>query len=214
MPPVSTAATHPSLLRRLRGDVDDAAWLEFSAHYSPLILRYAHARGLQRSDAEDICQLTLLKLTRTFRNFEYDPRRGRFRDYLGRVVRSVIASEVARPNARHAAVWESGVPHEHADPTPVEDPEWERQWRLHHLERAMFAVRRSFDAQSLAIFDRLTTGALPDRLAEEFGVSRDAIYKVKQRVRDRLKELVRRQIDDEESSEPGHVAPGAGGSRE
>jgi RNA polymerase sigma factor (sigma-70 family) len=200
----SAAATRPSLLRRLKDGLDDGAWGEFSARYSPLILRYAHARGLQRSDAEDVCQLTLLKLTRTFRNFEYDPARGRFRDYLGRVVRSVIASELARPNARAATVWESGVANDVADPTDPDDPEWDRQWRLHHLERAMVAIRRSFDAQSIAIFDRLAKGAVPELLAAEFGVSRDAIYKVKQRVRDRLKELVRLQIDDEDSAEPGH----------
>lgn len=210
MPQPSAATTRPSLLRRLKDGVDEGAWGEFSARYSPLILRYAHARGLQRNDAEDICQLTLLKLTRTFRNFDYDPSRGRFRDYLGRVVRSVIASELARPNKRAAAVWESGVPSDLADPHVEDDPEWDRQWRLHHLERAMTSIRRSFDAQSIAIFDRLASGATPESLAGEFGVSRDAVYKVKQRVRDRLKELVRRQIDDEESAEPGRDALGDG----
>jgi RNA polymerase sigma factor (sigma-70 family) len=198
----TTVETHPSLMRRLEIGNDEAAWQEFAARYAPLIRRYAYSCGLQHNDAEDVCQLTLIKLTRTFESFRYDPARGRFRDYLGRVVRSVIASEIARPIARRGTVFTIDPALEVADPTPVTDPEWENQWRLHHLELAMANVRKSFDAQSLAIFDLLSRGANPERLAADFGVSRDAIYKVKQRVRDRLKDLVRRQIDDEESAEP------------
>jgi RNA polymerase sigma factor (sigma-70 family) len=114
----TTVETHPSLMRRLEIGNDEAAWQEFAARYAPLIRRYAYSCGLQHNDAEDVCQLTLIKLTRTFESFRYDPARGRFRDYLGRVVRSVIASEIARPIARRGTVFTIDPALEVADPTP------------------------------------------------------------------------------------------------
>src|SRR3954469_2676729 len=84
-------STHPSLLERLRDAGDAAAWREFDRRYGELIVRYARARGLQQADAEDVRQAVLLSLSRSMPRFEYSPARGRFRHYLGRVVRNAVS---------------------------------------------------------------------------------------------------------------------------
>ena len=51
--------TRASLLIRLRRPADEAAWREFDAAYSELIVRYCRRLGLQLADAEDVRQLVL-----------------------------------------------------------------------------------------------------------------------------------------------------------
>ena len=52
-----------------------------------LIYRSCRRRGLQDADAADVGQEVLAQVARSIRDFEYQPGRGRFRDWLGAVVR-------------------------------------------------------------------------------------------------------------------------------
>ena len=131
-------STHPSLLERLTRD-DAEAWREFEARYGDLLLRYGLARGLQLADAEDARQLVLLSLAKGLASFRYRPERGRFRDYLGRSVRNATFRVTARPKVAGTPLSEVellALPD--ADGAPEEpDPLWEREWREHHLRRAL-----------------------------------------------------------------------------
>src|SRR5262249_54521926 len=91
MPLHSERTTRATLLGRVRDGDDAAAWREFDGAYREMLLRFCRSRGLQHADAEDVIQLVFVKLTGGLRRFEYDPGRGRFRDYLFRCVRSALA---------------------------------------------------------------------------------------------------------------------------
>ena len=71
----------------------------------------------------------------------------------------------------------------------------------HHYRIAMARIRETFGEDSLRIFDGLLAGQAAAALARAHDTSVDAIYKIKQRVKDRLRELVARQLDDEEFAE-------------
>ena len=88
---METCATRLSLLTRVRDAGDARAWNEFEQRYSELVFRYALARGLQFADAEDVRQVVFLRLANALREFTYDPARGRFRSYLGAMVKNAIA---------------------------------------------------------------------------------------------------------------------------
>ena len=77
-------------LERVKNRSDDEAWREFEARYGDLIIGYCRSRGLQLTDAEDIRQTIMLSLATALVGFEYDPKRGRFRYYLGRAVRNAM----------------------------------------------------------------------------------------------------------------------------
>lgn len=186
--------TSPTLLQRLRDRADQVAWREFDRRYGELIVRYARSQGLQLADAEDVRQVVLTSLSKAMPGFEYSRERGRFRHYLGRVVRNAVIRW--RPNGRESALQEGSG----ADPAaePVEDPQWDREWVRHHYRLAMESVRASFDPRSIAIFDRLLAGVDVGVVSSEFGVSTQAVHKVKQRIRDRLAELIAAQVRREE----------------
>jgi len=74
--------TSSTLLGRLRRDPrDQAAWNDFVARYQPRILDWCRGWGLQESDAQDVTQAVLLKLSRSMATFVYDRSRS-FRGWL------------------------------------------------------------------------------------------------------------------------------------
>lgn len=192
-------STHPSLLSRVRDPTATDAWREFDARYADLILRYARARGLQTDAAEDVRQAVMLRLFRHLPSFQYRPELGRFRDYLGRVVRNEVWRSRRKP---------TGEPPLHAlsdtqPAAPVDEPDerWEREWAQHHLRRAMERLPETFEARSVDLFRHLLEGDDVHATALQFDTTMDAVNKVKQRVRARLRAIVARQILDEEFPE-------------
>lgn len=196
-------STHPSLLARVADLEDQAAWREFDARYRDLILRYCRRKGLQASDAEDVRQMVLLNLARQLRTFEYRPEKGRFRDYLGRTVANAVHRHFRRPGPERRGLDTDVVAGLEAPEAPGEaalDRAWEIEWMHHHYRRAMDSVRQGSDPKSIEVFERLLEGRTTDEVAADFGMSRDAVHKVKQRVRDRLKRRVAEQIRADEGA--------------
>jgi DNA-directed RNA polymerase specialized sigma24 family protein len=66
---------------------------------------------------------------------------------------------------------------------------------------AMSNVRRTAEPKSIEVFERLLAGESPDEVATSLGMKRDAVHKVKQRMRNRLRDLVAEQILDEDGAE-------------
>ncbi len=191
-------STRPSLLSRVRDPQDQAAWREFEAKYRDLLLCYAQRRGLQPADAEDVRQQVMINLSRYLKDFKYDPALGRFRSYLGRMVRNGVAQNMARRKTGDVAL-DTGV--EAAVPGKDEaevDEVWEDEWMKHHYRTAMSAIRECVEPQTAAIFERFVAGDSAEQIAEAFEMSNQAVQKIKQRMRDRMKEQIAVQIREED----------------
>jgi len=201
--------THPSLFGRMRDLGDQVAWREFDERYRDLILRYAQRRGLQTMDAEDVRQLAVLTIARGIERFTSRPELGRFRDYLRTIVRNLVhqhfAAKGRRPEQAMSETLEL-LAQQGAD--RAQDEMWEEEWRLHHYRNAMAVVRQAMQPRSLAIFDGLLAGRSVDDVAREFDATPEAVYKVKQRVRDRLTEQVAAQVREESLPADGEGPPG------
>src|ERR1041385_694269 len=80
--------TRATLIVRLRDAGDAAAWEQFVEIYTPLVYQFCRQRGLQEAAAAAISQAGRRTVARAREKFEYDPQRGRFRNWLLTVVRS------------------------------------------------------------------------------------------------------------------------------
>lgn len=189
MPPL-LGQTRATLLQRLSAS-DNAAWAEFVLLYREAIIRFCLSRSLQLSDAEDVAQTVLTSLARTFPNFTYTPSRGRFRDYLFQCIRNEIARLPARSRPY---LPESSLSQVESDA----DPLWEREWVQHHFRLAMAAIHETHDQRSIDMFLRSLEGVPTHALATEFSTTQDAVHKIRQRIRLRLKALVAEQVRAEE----------------
>jgi len=198
---VAASSTRPSLLNRLRDQGDQDAWREFSERYSDLLLRFALRRGMRIHDAEDVVQATLARLARSLVRFEYRPELGTFRGYL----RRVVEHELMRAHARRlrdpacSALSEDGEHLPHAP--PEHDAMWEEEWVQHHYRLALAAVRREVTPKTYAAFAQLLEGASPAEVAATHALAVDAVYKIKQRMRERLQTALDAQLRREEFRE-------------
>jgi RNA polymerase sigma-70 factor (ECF subfamily) len=190
-------ATSPTLLVRVRDPSDNTAWTEFETRYRDLIVRYCRRRGLNAADCDDVGQIVWMNLARGLRGFEYDPKRGRFRDYLGRIVNNAISRYFARKNVDDRAL-DTGVLAVTPDEQQTAADAWEREWVDHHYRLAMRTIEACFDPRSVRVFNRLLAGAAPEDLSREFEISAQAIHQIRYRIKKRMQELIARQIREED----------------
>jgi len=190
--------TQPSLLSRVRDPRDLEAWTDFEKKYRDLLLTYASRRGLQPADAEDVRQQVMFNLAKYLRDFQYDASRGRFRSYLGRMVRHVVAQHHAKRKDDEVALdskIQAAVP---GDDDSEADGLWEEEWMNHHYRLAMDTIRSKVDEKTAAVFEQFIAGKSAEEIATAHDMTNDAVQKIKQRMRDRLKEQIARQIKEED----------------
>ncbi|MEZ6087567.1 MAG: sigma-70 family RNA polymerase sigma factor [Pirellulaceae bacterium] len=194
----SSPATRHSLIVRLRENDDEAAWEEFVAIYRPVIVRVGIARGLQVTDAEDLAQQVLLSVSRSIPKWEADPRRGRFRTWLGRIIRNAATNALVR-RQQDRGVGGTGARqamHEYAQSEC--DALLQTQWRREAFRWAADQVRDEFhpatwDAFWLSAVEGMEVSAV----AKQTGKSIGAVYVAKSRVVQRLQAKVRNLEQDD-----------------
>lgn len=187
--------TDISLLHRLAGDVDPAAWAQFHARYHALILGFCARSGLQEADREDVAQEVLLSLCRALRNFSYQPERGRFRSYLKTVVVHAIAQRF-RQNGRSRALLIEAAEGEAAELR--DDEVWEEEWQKNHLRRAMERLMATISVQHRRAFIRYAMeGASVEETCRELGLTTKQVYTIKSRTLKQLRALIAEQVAEE-----------------
>ena len=86
----ATTSTRSSLLLRVRDANDHEAWKTFVDLYGRLVYNHCRKRGLGHEDAENVTQEVFAQVSQSIRKFDYQPERGRFRDWLGTLTRNEI----------------------------------------------------------------------------------------------------------------------------
>jgi RNA polymerase sigma factor (sigma-70 family) len=189
--------TRPSLLLRLRDPADAASWGTFVDVYGPLVYGHARRRGLRHEDAEDVTQKVFARVTGAIRTFEYRPEAGRFRDWLGAVVRNEVHrfwKQMSR-DAHGTGGEGPGVLDQVA--SPAADTEWAAEFHAHLLQVALARCRPRFEEPTWRAFERVWLEHRPAAdVAREFGRPIDWVYTAKSRVLKQLWQEVRELADD------------------
>lgn len=196
--------TRVTLLARIRDGRDGEAWREFVQLYGPVVYRFARNRGLQDADAADLMQDVLRSVARNAGRMEYDPTRGTFRGWLYTVTRNKIYNFLNGQRHRPRGTGDSDV-HDRLDSTPARDDDgpdadWEREYQQRLTARAMDRVKGEFQP---ATWQAFWLTAVEGKAAAEVGtglkMSSGAVYVAKSRVLARLRDEVRKMMDDEEN---------------
>jgi len=190
--------TSATLLLEVRDSGNAQAWAEFESRYREMLTRFCCSLGVQHADAEDIIQAVFSKLLSGLRNFQYDPDKGRFRDYLFRCVRSGLSDWAARPKPAGWSVTPEGG-NALAD-TKTSDELLEQEWMNHHYRMALATVRQRVDSTSITVLEDTLVGKPVPEIARGLSMSEQAVYKAQQRMREYLKEQIALQVREEEAA--------------
>lgn len=166
-------------------DRDEAAWEQFYNFYAPLIRLHGRDCGLKNENLEDLIQNVMITLSAQMPNFVYDPAKGRFRDYLRKIIRA-RANDMLRKIYR-----QERIPCEEISEAETED-QFEEEWREHILTRSMEKLKESVSLHHYQIFYLLEIRHYKVKeLAELYHVPPISIYTIRNRLETRLKKIVR-----------------------
>ncbi|MFN7333192.1 MAG: RNA polymerase sigma factor, partial [bacterium] len=172
--------THPSLLLRVRNADDAAAWETFVRIYGPLIYSYCRRKNLQENDAADVAQEVLTRVSKAIRTFEYDPNKGRFRDWLGRITHNEIVrllqakgknpQDIGEDNNVELVAGDSGSA-------------WDDHFHAALLDAALKRIESEFEPETWRAFRAVWIETQsPTQAAAELGISVEKTYVAKSRV--------------------------------
>ncbi len=193
--------TRSSLLSRLKNASDAVSWQAFVDDYGRLIYQVCLRAGLQRQEAEEVVQETVVAVSQQMPKFSYDRSKGSFKGWLARVTRNHIADfltkktrEAARRVELPEAQAESLARAEeiNAGASYDMDAVWESEWRQHLMDRALRRVQETVSARNIQIFQLNTVqGWSIEEIAASLCISRARIYLARHRVG----RLVKREIE-------------------
>jgi RNA polymerase sigma factor (sigma-70 family) len=187
--------TKPSLLVRVRDPLDGEAWRTFVALYAPLVYRFLRRRSLQDAGAADLTQEVMGEVSRAIRSFEYQPDRGRFRDWLLIITRRRLIRFHEQRARMPGLVSAAELP----EPAGVDmpDADWDEAFHARVLRVALHRIRPHFEASSWQAFERVWLEHRPAaETADALSLSIEAVYMAKSRILRRLEAEVHDIAED------------------
>jgi len=193
--------TRATLIHRLKDWQDQASWQDFFDLYWKLIYDVAIQRGLTKSEAEDVVQLTMMSVAKHMPGFKYDPAVGSFKTWLLNMTRWRITDQF-RKRQSLSAYQENPADTSDENPKAVDESlythselekVWDDEWEKNLLAAATAKARRRMDPKQYQIFDcSVNKEWPPERIAKAFGISLNQVYLAKHRMTALIKEEAER----------------------
>ncbi len=189
-PPASTRIT---LLHRLNEKPDDqASWSEFVALYAPTIRQWCLHWGLQDSDALDVTQNVLVRLTTRLPKFQYDQSKS-FRGWLKTLTHHAWHDFITEAGYRHRGSGDTGI-HEQLQSAEAKSDlaaRVEAAFDKELLDVAIGRVKQRVAAATWEAFQRTAfDGVAPQEVADALGIRVSQVYLAKHRVQKQLQEEI------------------------
>lgn len=192
---IFTTVTNTLLLDGLQRK-DDAVWSQFVARYRPMLVRFAQRQGLSEDNADDAAQQTLIAFCSAYQEGKYARELGRLRHWLFGIARNQIRNTRRKVNRREVQVVEdsdeTNIFQRQPDDTDMEKI-WEEEWQASLLKQCLEEIRREHDAKSIEAFELFAWKGLPaQQVADQLGLTPNAVFIIKHRIMKRIKELLPR----------------------
>jgi len=182
--------TRETLILRLRDPEDNASWTEFAEIYTPLLYAYCTKRGIRKVDAADIVQDVMRPVGLAMRSFEYDPEMEKFKAWLFTAIRHAIGRHFKNLKRRPLTAPDSQfIEMLESTPEESEQVDWERDYQRELLKRPLDKMKPEFADRIWNAFQQTAIhGRKPADVADEIGITKNAVAIAKFRVTKRLKE--------------------------
>jgi RNA polymerase sigma-70 factor (ECF subfamily) len=140
--------------------------------------------NIRHDEANDLKQDILVKLWKKLPEFDYQPDKAKFRTWLCQVIRFTALNRIQslKSEAERIDKYHQGMDHAASDIDEV----MAKEWQIYITNQAMERVRSKFSEQSVKVFERTLQGASVEELGKEFDLKENSIYRIKNRVKERL----------------------------
>ncbi len=184
--------TSLSLLNRLRHCPESESWDRLVGLYSPLIRAWLRRYDVQDSDANDLVQEVLLTVSKDLSKFEHAGQPGAFRGWLKAILinrlRKFWRARDRHPQARGDSDIDARLA-QLDDPASEMSRIWNREHDQYVLRQLLALAEPHFEANTWKAFCRVALdGDKPDAVAQEMGISLNAVCLAKSRVLRRLRQ--------------------------
>ena len=180
--------TSTTLLARLverETGVDQAAWRVFFDRYQPVMVEFARMKGAG-DDAEDAVQEVFASLAGTFKAGRYVRDKGKFKNYLAKMLRNELVSRFRREQSRpRVEALDASAGELQARPLFAGLDADDRAWELARHRAAVEHVlsKTALSEQSRRIYRELmATGDSCAAVARRLGLPAATVRQVKSRV--------------------------------
>lgn len=184
------------LLQRLCDARNEAEWVELDARYRPILVGVGRHMGLGPDEAEEVAQESLAQFARDYLEGRYNREKGRLRAWLIGICRHRVL-DAHRRLARCGANRGESVLMNLADVHTVTKV-WEEREKQIVLKRAMEELHGSerIARGTIRTFEMVALEGVPaNTVAETMGITVAEVYRVKNRVTNRLREIVAQLTD-------------------
>ena len=193
------ADTSVSLLERLCLQPDDGSWTCFVDLYAPLIRGWLRRYSVKEEDAEDLAQEVMAVVVRELPHFQHNQQRGAFRNWLRTVTVNQLRALWRTRRGQAAASGDSDIARmldQLADPNSSLSHLWDQQHDQLVARRLMELIQPHFEQTTWQAFRRVALdGRKAAAVAEELGISVNAVLLAKSRVLSRLRQELRGLTD-------------------
>lgn len=193
--------TRISLIGKAKDPYNEAAWSEFTAFYRKYIYNIVRHMGLSHHDADEVVQITLLKVWNALPKFTYSPEKGRFRGWLCRIAGNAARNFIRDQKPIGVSLppdggWCGDLPENFMVP-PEAEKMAEREWQLYLPELALKNISKTLDRKTIRVFLLLQQGFTGKEVAQKLGLVESSIYVYKQRVAAKLAAEIERLKKEE-----------------
>lgn len=185
--------TSASFLELLHHESDEENWSRLVDLYTPLIRGWLKRYGAAIGDIDDVVQEVLSVVVRRFPEFQREPRVGAFRAWLRTIAANCLRDHWRRRNKQPAALGGSDFA-EIID--QLEDPHsgisklWDREHDEHVTKYLLKRIQSDFAEKTWQAFQRFAIdGLAADTVAEELGITANAVFIAKSRVMSKLRQI-------------------------
>lgn len=193
------AETSLSLLDRLQDSPRNEAWARLVEIYTPLMRAWLKRQGLADADADDLVQEVLTVVLRRVPEFEHNGRTGAFRTWLRTItancLRDFWRSKRMRPLAGGEGAFDQWL-QELADSDSGLSRLWDQEHDQHVTRKLLEMLQPRFTPNTWQAFCRVAIDAQkPEAVAQELGLTVNAVFVAKSRVLAALRQEAAGLID-------------------
>lgn len=183
-------ATNTALLEGLR-ERNNRTWDEFCSRYQPLLESFARRLGVHEHDAQDAAQEALLAFAVAYQKGSYNRDKGRLRSWLFAIASNKVRDLQRKRKEALIGDQKDGQAMINQVPDAQDwDQIWEAEWRKAIVDQCMKLVSKSVTPKTMEAFELFALKQLSaDEVSSKLGMSRNAVYKAKNQVLGRMREL-------------------------